>query len=55
MDTARFLQVPMLLGGVLKEVYNACMAEGLAEQDFCATIKFLEEITDVEVKAASNE
>lgn len=55
MDTARFLKVPMLLGGVLKEVYNACMAEGLADQDFCATIKFLEEITNVEVKAASNQ
>lgn len=55
MDTARFLKVPMLLGGVLKEVYNACMAEGLADQDFCATIKFLEEITAVEVKAASNQ
>lgn len=53
MDTAKFLKVPMLLGGALKQIYTACMAEGLAEEDFCATIKFLEEITDVEVKAAA--
>ena len=53
MDTARSLKVPMILGGVLKEVYSACMAQGLADEDFCATIKFLEGITQVEVKGES--
>jgi 3-hydroxyisobutyrate dehydrogenase/2-hydroxy-3-oxopropionate reductase len=54
MDTAHSLKVPMMLGGVLKEVYSACMAQGLADEDFCATIKLLEGITQVEVKGESN-
>jgi|SRR5678816_1379557 len=53
MDTARSLKVPMILGSVLKEVYSACMAQGLADEDFCATIKLLEGITQVEVKGES--
>jgi 3-hydroxyisobutyrate dehydrogenase-like beta-hydroxyacid dehydrogenase len=55
MDTARSLKVPMLLGAVLKETYTACMAEGMADEDFCSTIKLLEGITGVEVKPSSDQ
>jgi 3-hydroxyisobutyrate dehydrogenase-like beta-hydroxyacid dehydrogenase len=55
MDTARSLKAPMLLGAVVKEVFSACMAEGMGDEDFCASIKFLERINQIEVKPGSGE
>jgi 3-hydroxyisobutyrate dehydrogenase/2-hydroxy-3-oxopropionate reductase len=51
MDSARALDVPMPLTSALNEVYKCCMAQGLAEEDFVAAIKFLEKQTNVEIKS----
>ena len=39
----------------MKEIYSASLADGLAAEDFIATIKQLEKQAGLEVKAASTE
>ena len=51
LDTAHSLKVPMTAVAMLREFYSACMAQGLADEDYCATIKPLENTCGVEVKA----
>lgn len=53
METAQALKVPMPCCALVREIYTACMAEGLAEEDYCASIKLLERISRVEVGAGS--
>ena len=52
LDSARGLNVPMPLTHVLNEIYQSCMANGLADEDFAASVKFLEKQTNVEIKSA---
>lgn len=49
METGRSLNVPLFAAGLLKQLYTTCLAEGLAEEDFCSTIKYLENICGVKV------
>jgi 3-hydroxyisobutyrate dehydrogenase/2-hydroxy-3-oxopropionate reductase len=51
LDAAHSLNVPMPLAAIVKEIYSTCMAEGWGEEDFCATIKWLEKSTKIEVRS----
>lgn len=51
MDTAHALKVPMPTAALVKEIYSSCMANGQAEEDFSATIRLFEKITQVEVRS----
>lgn len=53
MEEANELQIPLPLTGVTQQMFRAAIAQGLADEDFCSTIKVLEGITGVEVKASS--
>jgi 3-hydroxyisobutyrate dehydrogenase len=43
--------VPLPLTALTQQMFRAAMAEGLGDEDICATIKVLERIAGVEVKA----
>ncbi|MGB8593670.1 MAG: NAD(P)-dependent oxidoreductase [Candidatus Acidiferrales bacterium] len=49
LEAARSLCVPLFLTAVLKQVYQACMSAGLGDEDYCATVKFVEKMANVEV------
>jgi 3-hydroxyisobutyrate dehydrogenase-like beta-hydroxyacid dehydrogenase len=51
LDTARSVGVPLFLTSVLKQIYEACMLDGLADEDYCATVKFVEKLANVEVES----
>jgi 3-hydroxyisobutyrate dehydrogenase-like beta-hydroxyacid dehydrogenase len=51
-ETADVLKVPMPLLGALQAVYRNSVAAGLGEEDFAATIKWIEQQAGVEVKGA---
>lgn len=51
-ETAESLGLQLPLVATLKEFYANCLADGLADEDFAATIKRLEKQAGVEVKAA---
>jgi 3-hydroxyisobutyrate dehydrogenase-like beta-hydroxyacid dehydrogenase len=51
LDAAHSLNVPMPLTAIVREIYSNCLAEGLGEEDFCATIKWLEKAIKVEVRS----
>jgi 3-hydroxyisobutyrate dehydrogenase-like beta-hydroxyacid dehydrogenase len=53
LDSAKGLGVTMPFTGVLNEVYSRCIADGLANEDFAATIKFLEGQAGVEVRSSN--
>jgi 3-hydroxyisobutyrate dehydrogenase-like beta-hydroxyacid dehydrogenase len=55
LDTANASKVPVFLLGALRQVYAACMAQGLGQEDFCASIKLLEQLADTQVGAAPSE
>ncbi|MBC7928049.1 MAG: NAD(P)-dependent oxidoreductase [Bryobacteraceae bacterium] len=50
LDSASELTVPLPLTSLTQQMFRAAMAKGLGEEDICATIKVLEDITGVEVK-----
>lgn len=50
LESAEELNVPLPLTAVTQQMFRAAMAKGLADQDFCSTIKVLEELTDTEVR-----
>jgi 3-hydroxyisobutyrate dehydrogenase-like beta-hydroxyacid dehydrogenase len=52
LDAAHALNVPMPLTAIVREVYSNCLAEGLGEEDFCATIKWLEKAIKMEVRSS---
>jgi 3-hydroxyisobutyrate dehydrogenase-like beta-hydroxyacid dehydrogenase len=43
--------VPLLLSGLTQQLYQAAMAKGYGEGDICGSIRVLEELAGVEVKA----
>jgi 3-hydroxyisobutyrate dehydrogenase-like beta-hydroxyacid dehydrogenase len=51
LDTARSAGVPLFMTSLLKQVYQACMSDGLADEDYCATIKFVEKLANIEVES----
>jgi 3-hydroxyisobutyrate dehydrogenase-like beta-hydroxyacid dehydrogenase len=54
-ESAEALNVQLPFAAALQKIFAACVAEGLADDDFAATIKHLEKQAGVEVKAAKNE
>lgn len=50
LEAGRELGVPLVLTGVTQQLFQAALAEGYGEEDMCASIKVLEEMTGVEVK-----
>jgi 3-hydroxyisobutyrate dehydrogenase-like beta-hydroxyacid dehydrogenase len=53
LETATELNVPMPLAAALQKVYESCISDGLADEDFAATVKFLEKQTGVKVKSTA--
>jgi 3-hydroxyisobutyrate dehydrogenase-like beta-hydroxyacid dehydrogenase len=51
LETAAVLGVPMPFINTLSQLYSECMRDGLAEEDFAATIKLLEKQAAVVVKS----
>lgn len=52
LDSAVALNVAVPAAAALKQFYDTCLAQGLAEEDFAAAIKPLEEHAGVEVKSS---
>jgi 3-hydroxyisobutyrate dehydrogenase-like beta-hydroxyacid dehydrogenase len=50
LDSAAALNVAAPAAAALKQFYDTCLAKGLAEEDFAAAIKPLEQHAGVEVK-----
>lgn len=51
-DFANEANVPLPLTGLTQQLFRVATARGLENEDFCSTIKVLEEIAGVEVKTA---
>ena len=51
LESGKELGVPLLLTSLTSQLFQAAMAEGYADQDICSTIKVLEELADVAVRA----
>ena len=54
LDSANELHVPVPLTALTHQMFQASIAKGHGEEDICATIKVLEELAGVEVKAAES-
>ena len=52
LESANELEVPLPLTALTQQLYRAAIAEGHADEDFCSSIKVLERMAGVEVKAA---
>lgn len=52
LDSAKELDVPLLLTGLTQQLFRAAIAQGHGDEDICSTIKVLEGITGVEVKSS---
>ncbi len=50
LDAGRDLGVPLVLTGVTQQLFQAALAEGLGDEDFCSSIKVLEDLAGVQVK-----
>jgi 3-hydroxyisobutyrate dehydrogenase-like beta-hydroxyacid dehydrogenase len=53
LESADELEVPLFLTSLTRQLFQAAVARGHGEEDICSTIKVLEEMTGVEVKASS--
>jgi 3-hydroxyisobutyrate dehydrogenase/2-hydroxy-3-oxopropionate reductase len=51
LESGKELGVPLLLTALTRQLFQTAVAEGLAEEDMCSTIKVLEQVARVEVKA----
>ncbi|HZL56023.1 MAG TPA: NAD(P)-dependent oxidoreductase [Bryobacteraceae bacterium] len=51
LDSAEELSVPLPLTALTRQMFQAAIATGHGDEDICSTIKVLEEIAGVEVKA----
>ena len=51
LDSAKELGVPLLLTSLTHQLFQTAMSAGHAEEDFCSTIKVLEELVGVEVRS----
>jgi 3-hydroxyisobutyrate dehydrogenase-like beta-hydroxyacid dehydrogenase len=50
LETGRELGVPLPLTGLTRQLFQAAIAQGHADEDICSTIKVLESLAKVEVK-----
>jgi 3-hydroxyisobutyrate dehydrogenase/2-hydroxy-3-oxopropionate reductase len=51
LESGNELGVPLLLTGLTRQLFQTAIAAGLADEDFCSTIKVLEDFVGVEVKS----
>jgi 3-hydroxyisobutyrate dehydrogenase/2-hydroxy-3-oxopropionate reductase len=51
LDSGKELGVPLLLTGLNRQIFQQAIAAGHADEDMCSTIKVLEELAGIEVKA----
>jgi 3-hydroxyisobutyrate dehydrogenase/2-hydroxy-3-oxopropionate reductase len=51
LESGEELGVPLVLTGLVRQLFQTAMAAGHAEEDMCSTIKVLEDLTGVEVKS----
>jgi 3-hydroxyisobutyrate dehydrogenase/2-hydroxy-3-oxopropionate reductase len=51
LDSGKELGVPLPATALAQQVFQMAISAGLGEDDFCSTIKVLEEMAGVEVKA----
>jgi 3-hydroxyisobutyrate dehydrogenase/2-hydroxy-3-oxopropionate reductase len=51
LESGKELGVPLLLTGLNRQIFQQAIAAGHADEDMCSTIKVLEELAGVEVKA----
>ncbi len=51
LDSAKELSVPLPLTGLTRQMFQAAISTGLADEDICSTIKVLESWAGVEVKS----
>jgi 3-hydroxyisobutyrate dehydrogenase-like beta-hydroxyacid dehydrogenase len=52
LETGNELGVPLPLTGLTQQIFRATIARGNGDEDICSTIKLLEELAGVEVKAS---
>jgi 3-hydroxyisobutyrate dehydrogenase/2-hydroxy-3-oxopropionate reductase len=53
LETGAELGVPLPLTSLTRQIFQAALSEGFGDEDMCSTIKVLEKIAGVEVKAVS--
>ena len=51
LDSGKELGVPLSLTGLTQQLFQTAISAGHADEDFCSTIKVLEELVGVEVKS----
>jgi 3-hydroxyisobutyrate dehydrogenase/2-hydroxy-3-oxopropionate reductase len=51
LESGKELSVPLLLTSLTNQIFQAAISEGHADEDICSTIRVLEELAGVEVKA----
>ena len=51
LDSGNELDVPLPLTSLTQQMFRSAIAKGYGDDDICSTIKVLEEIVGVEVKA----
>lgn len=50
LDSGKELGVPLLLTGVTRQLFQTAIAAGHGDEDFCSTIKVLEDLVGIQVK-----
>src|SRR5690349_8384202 len=50
LDTGKQLGVPLPVTGITQQMFQAAISKGFGEDDFCSTIRVLEDLTGIEVK-----
>jgi 3-hydroxyisobutyrate dehydrogenase-like beta-hydroxyacid dehydrogenase len=51
LDSGKELGVPLVLTAVTSQLFQAAVAEGHADEDICSTIRVLEDLAGVQVRA----
>jgi 3-hydroxyisobutyrate dehydrogenase-like beta-hydroxyacid dehydrogenase len=54
LDTGKQLGVPLPVTGITQQMFQAAISRGFGEEDFCSTIKVLEELVGLEVKKSDH-
>jgi 3-hydroxyisobutyrate dehydrogenase/2-hydroxy-3-oxopropionate reductase len=51
LESAKDLDVPLLLTGLTRQLFQTAIAAGHGDEDICSTIKVLEDLTHTQVVA----
>jgi 3-hydroxyisobutyrate dehydrogenase/2-hydroxy-3-oxopropionate reductase len=51
LDSGKELGVPLPVTSLTQQIFQMAISSGLGDEDFCSTIKVLEKLAGVEVKA----